>query len=131
MIKRALLRIGGVAAYTVPPLAYLATKYEMFVAKEAGTSLSAYGIVGIIAVLPLLGYYIKKIPFRPSFIGIFMTAFGLIGMYAGETLAIVGGLILGGGCLGQAMFKRADINKANVEKEKFAETVAIKLQEIK
>lgn len=129
MVKRALLKIGGVAAYVVPPLAYLSTKYEMFVAKEASVSLSAYGIVGVIAILPLLGYYIKKVPFRVSFIGIFMLAFGLIGMYAGEVLAIVGGLVLGGGALGQFAFKKAEANKAKQEKDKFAETVAAKLQE--
>lgn len=129
MFKRALLKIGGIAAYVVPPLAYLSTKYEMFVAKEASVSLSAYGIVGVIAILPLLGYYIKKVPFRVSFIGLFMLVFGLIGMYAGEVLAIVGGLELAGSAAGQAAFKLADNNKVKDKENKNAGLIAAKLKE--
>jgi hypothetical protein len=131
MIKRALYRIGGVAAFIIPPLAHLSTKYEMFVAKEAGISLSAYGIVGIIAVLPLLGYYIRKIPFKVSFVGLAMLIGGLIGMYAGKTLATVGALVLGGGALGQIAFKRADVDKVKDGQEKLVDMITERLQESK
>ena len=60
MFKRGLLRIAGVVAYVAPPIAYLATKYQLFISKEASVTLSAYGVLAIIPILSLLGYYLKR-----------------------------------------------------------------------
>jgi len=127
MFKRGLLRIAGVVAYVAPPIAYLATKYQLFISKEASVTLSAYGVLAIIPILTLLGYYLKKIPLKIPLFGLLMCVFGIMGMYIGEVLAWVGGLTAIGGVAGQMAFKTADKLKDKQKDNDFAKIIVSNL----
>lgn len=127
--KRVLLYMGGFSAYVGAPLAYIGLRYDLLTSTSAGTSISAFAVVGVVAALPVLRYFFKSVPFRPNWMGIILIAMGVVGKILGDFLLWVGVWATAGGVVGDFAFRKAEKMKVVGTNNDLAQAVMEKIKE--
>lgn len=130
-MKRALLFIGGFAAYWLAPLIPVAVFWDFFVRTDGGTTLSSAVMFVLIIGLPVFRYILKssKIPFSINALWVLVFLFSVLMLPIIEKLVYVAGAGVIGSIAGSFLMLKAEKIAEDKKREEQENALADKIVE--